>query len=186
MQSVAPWIGDAGGCAGGAAKCCGCRHDEVESTDDFAVVQVTEPLGWQEEAVFAPQGSVQADVAGAQGEVHLPAAVASVPQSYGPLSVEGGLAASCHVGKDVQILRSGPHWRTIGMVIVHPKTQEALAVQEVVAPSLIAEWNEGADEIHKVNKGDRIVAVNGATTVDGMLRIIQASGKGSSLNFRME
>uniref|UniRef100_A0A7S2II66 PDZ domain-containing protein n=1 Tax=Alexandrium andersonii TaxID=327968 RepID=A0A7S2II66_9DINO len=114
--------------------------------------------------------------------------VVPLPSSFGKVKIEKSQSTmNFHIEKVVQITRSGPHWRTIGMVISPSLTEETLLVNEVVVPSLIGDWNETeADVFGKVGKGDKIVAVNSARTVDQMLRVIQASGRGSVLKFRME
>mmetsp|Transcript_23486 Transcript_23486/g.47546 ORF Transcript_23486/g.47546 Transcript_23486/m.47546 type:complete len:170 (-) Transcript_23486:59-568(-) len=85
--------------------------------------------------------------------------------------------------KEVELTRSGPHWRSIGLMVKqHHDGQECLPVTENITPSLISAWNEQEDdELKKVHEGDMIVSINGVTTVDAMLRAIQASGKGSVL-----
>mmetsp|Transcript_123894 Transcript_123894/g.385813 ORF Transcript_123894/g.385813 Transcript_123894/m.385813 type:complete len:142 (-) Transcript_123894:144-569(-) len=115
-------------------------------------------------------------------------AISVVPQSYGALVIAetGGIfLANVHLAKQVEVTRSGPLWRTIGL-LVRPGEDEHLHVDEVVAPSLISTWNDKeGDVLKKVRKGDKVVAINGERTVDGMLRVLQASRKGSVLRFEM-
>uniref|UniRef100_A0A7S1QDI3 Uncharacterized protein n=1 Tax=Alexandrium catenella TaxID=2925 RepID=A0A7S1QDI3_ALECA len=121
-------------------------------------------------------------------------AITVVPDSYGTLSIDRrrpsiqSLSSSLvEPEKMVEIVRTGPHWRTIGMLIVPSEDEMYLTIQAVVTPSLMSSHNEKAEEgSYKVRKGNRIVAVNTARTVDGMLRLIQASGKGSVLTFQLE
>uniref|UniRef100_A0A7R9ZVX2 PDZ domain-containing protein n=1 Tax=Pyrodinium bahamense TaxID=73915 RepID=A0A7R9ZVX2_9DINO len=120
--------------------------------------------------------------------------ISSLPQNYSAKTAQQrngfldaiDMTGSLGLSKEVQIVREGPHWRAIGLIIAPDDNPNCLLIEEVMEPSLISEYNKKqADDFSRVRKGDKIVSLNGADTVDTMLRVIQASHKGSVLNFQM-
>mmetsp|Transcript_81727 Transcript_81727/g.243710 ORF Transcript_81727/g.243710 Transcript_81727/m.243710 type:complete len:150 (+) Transcript_81727:113-562(+) len=120
-------------------------------------------------------------------------AITELPESYGRLAIDrneaghlGGSISLAAFSKVVEIKRAGPHWRVVGL-LVKPGEDDCLHVEEVLTPSLISLWNESeTDEFKKVRKGDTVKCINGEVTVDGMLRILMTSAKGSMLRLEIE
>lgn len=84
----------------------------------------------------------------------------------------------------VRIVRTGEHWKTLGLHIRPGGNQHnCLIVDEIPEPSLISEWNASHDESERVHKGHQIVSVNGCKCDDGMamLELIKANGIGAVL-----
>eukprot|EP00421_Protoceratium_reticulatum_P000187 CAMPEP_0168369314 /NCGR_PEP_ID=MMETSP0228-20121227/6694_1 /TAXON_ID=133427 /ORGANISM="Protoceratium reticulatum, Strain CCCM 535 (=CCMP 1889)" /LENGTH=147 /DNA_ID=CAMNT_0008382171 /DNA_START=9 /DNA_END=448 /DNA_ORIENTATION=- len=86
---------------------------------------------------------------------------------------------------EVTIVRTGVHWRTLGLLVSPDDNPAYLIVDDIWEPSLVSEWNKANNEDKRVRPGDMITAVN-EQQVNGeaMLEIIQGSGKTSSLKLR--
>mmetsp|Transcript_72702 Transcript_72702/g.115088 ORF Transcript_72702/g.115088 Transcript_72702/m.115088 type:complete len:148 (+) Transcript_72702:48-491(+) len=84
------------------------------------------------------------------------------------------------------ITRVGPLWDNIGLTVSPDDDPAILTVDDVEVPSLVSEWNEEHDWDEQVSIGDSITDVNG-TSGDAlrMYEAIQACGKGSTINFRI-
>mmetsp|Transcript_36585 Transcript_36585/g.72341 ORF Transcript_36585/g.72341 Transcript_36585/m.72341 type:complete len:149 (+) Transcript_36585:50-496(+) len=88
---------------------------------------------------------------------------------------------------DIELLRTGVHWRTLGLLVSPDDNPQYLIIDDIWEPSLISEWNNGQDEDKKVRPGDMITAVNGQRCGgEAMLELIQSSGKSSKLTLRIE
>jgi len=84
---------------------------------------------------------------------------------------------------EVPLVRTGDHWRTLGMLVSPDDDPKVLVIDDVWEPSLIHEWNQRQQsERTQVKKHHLIVSVNGISgDAEGMLATIQASGKGTTL-----
>jgi len=82
----------------------------------------------------------------------------------------------------VELLRVGPSWRVLGLVLSVEEEPGALVVHDLLEPSLVSEWNDTHPEAQQVRPGDIIAGVNGATgRTDQLLAKMQATGRGSTL-----
>mmetsp|Transcript_21522 Transcript_21522/g.41078 ORF Transcript_21522/g.41078 Transcript_21522/m.41078 type:complete len:103 (-) Transcript_21522:94-402(-) len=83
---------------------------------------------------------------------------------------------------DVELLREGAYWRTLGLIVSADDDPRHLVIDEVWEPSLIAEWNRGCPDDRRVRAGDLITAVNGQQpSSEQMLDLIHACGKHCSV-----
>merc|ERR1712203_882007 len=89
-------------------------------------------------------------------------------------------------GFDVDLVRVGDHWRTLGLLVSPDDDPKHLIVDDIWEPSLVSEWNTAHPEA-QIRAGDTITKVNGTdNSGEDMLAKFQASGKDSTLNIRIE
>jgi len=87
---------------------------------------------------------------------------------------------------EVELDRTGDHWRTLGLLVSPDDDPKYLIVDDIWEPSLISEWNKKNGEALQVRPGDIIMAVNNQSiSGEDMLAKIQASGKGSTLRLQI-
>mmetsp|Transcript_145947 Transcript_145947/g.254655 ORF Transcript_145947/g.254655 Transcript_145947/m.254655 type:complete len:158 (-) Transcript_145947:122-595(-) len=87
----------------------------------------------------------------------------------------------------VELSRTGKHWRTLGLLVSPDDDPRYLIVDDIWEPSLISEWNGANPEEKRVRAGDIITAVNNSTcSGEEMLSKIQALGKGASITLSVE
>eukprot|EP00747_Dinoflagellata_sp_TGD_P107531 gnl/TRDRNA2_/TRDRNA2_170155_c0_seq3.p2 gnl/TRDRNA2_/TRDRNA2_170155_c0~~gnl/TRDRNA2_/TRDRNA2_170155_c0_seq3.p2 ORF type:complete len:189 (+),score=36.52 gnl/TRDRNA2_/TRDRNA2_170155_c0_seq3:78-569(+) len=88
---------------------------------------------------------------------------------------------------EVELVRTGEHWRTLGLIVSPDDDPRYLIVDEVKGPSLVAEWNATHPEAVRVVAGDIISSVNGGScSGEEMLSQIQQLGKGATVKLRVE
>jgi len=88
---------------------------------------------------------------------------------------------------DVELERTGPHWRTLGLLVSPDDDIRYLVVDDIWEPSLISQWNKEHDEDKQVKPQDIITSINGSTcNGEEMLAKIQALGKGSKLRISIK
>lgn len=82
---------------------------------------------------------------------------------------------------EVKLIRQGPSWRQMGLVLIAEQDARYLEVDAITEPSSIVEWNDTHD--HSVNSrpGDRIITVSDkacdANTVASMMQsLVRGSG----------
>lgn len=98
----------------------------------------------------------------------------------------GGILRNLGQPKEVKVTRKGSHWRTVGLVLAPSTETQYLEVKEVLKPSIISAYNDKqASDWLRVRRGDKIKSINGANTVDTMVRALQGSTKGSELTFEI-
>eukprot|EP00928_Gymnodinium_smaydae_P021198 TRINITY_DN18250_c0_g4_i1.p1 TRINITY_DN18250_c0_g4~~TRINITY_DN18250_c0_g4_i1.p1 ORF type:complete len:177 (-),score=29.30 TRINITY_DN18250_c0_g4_i1:217-708(-) len=86
------------------------------------------------------------------------------------------------LGFAVELTRSGPNWRTLGLVVSPDDNPEYLMIDDFWEPSLMGEWNLQAPEAERVRPGYVISAVDDISgSAENMLDKIQAHGKGSTM-----
>merc|ERR1719330_731401 len=84
---------------------------------------------------------------------------------------------------EVELIRTGENWRTLGLLVSPDDDPRYLIVDDIWSPSLVSEWNSEHPEA-LIEPGDIITAVDGvACGGDDMLQKIQATRdqKGCSL-----
>eukprot|EP00419_Tripos_fusus_P027721 CAMPEP_0172715980 /NCGR_PEP_ID=MMETSP1074-20121228/67857_1 /TAXON_ID=2916 /ORGANISM="Ceratium fusus, Strain PA161109" /LENGTH=205 /DNA_ID=CAMNT_0013540613 /DNA_START=39 /DNA_END=652 /DNA_ORIENTATION=- len=86
---------------------------------------------------------------------------------------------------EVEILRVGPHWRTLGLLVTPDACPNYLVVDDVWEPSLISEWNSTNPEGHTVLPGDFITCVNGHRSQGAMLQLLGSAGAGAKLQLHI-
>lgn len=85
---------------------------------------------------------------------------------------------------DVELERTGPKWRTLGLMVSPDDDPRHLVVDDIWGPSLIVDWNlmHSLDDERRVRPNDKIVAVNGHEgSSEELLSIIREQGKGATL-----
>merc|ERR1712217_16790 len=83
---------------------------------------------------------------------------------------------------EVRLVRTGEHWRTLGLLVSPGDNPKYLVIGDIWEPSLISEWNRSHNDTLQVKPGDKIVAVDDCMLdAVGMLAKIQASTKGMTL-----
>eukprot|EP00747_Dinoflagellata_sp_TGD_P107532 gnl/TRDRNA2_/TRDRNA2_170155_c0_seq4.p1 gnl/TRDRNA2_/TRDRNA2_170155_c0~~gnl/TRDRNA2_/TRDRNA2_170155_c0_seq4.p1 ORF type:complete len:170 (+),score=27.85 gnl/TRDRNA2_/TRDRNA2_170155_c0_seq4:78-512(+) len=88
---------------------------------------------------------------------------------------------------EVELVRAGENWRTLGLIVSPDDDPRYLIVDEVKGPSLVAEWNATHPEAVRVVAGDIISSVNGGScSGEEMLSQIQQLGKGATVKLRVE
>jgi hypothetical protein len=88
---------------------------------------------------------------------------------------------------EVTLLRSGEHWKSIGLIVLTDDNVKQLLVDRVVEPSLISQWNKHNSEYKKVRAGDHIVSVNSIQgDGDVMLEELRGTRKGSVVTLMVE
>lgn len=94
------------------------------------------------------------------------------PQSPGP-----------RLDFEVQLVRAGNHWRTLGLLVSPDDDPKYLVIDDIWEPSLVFDWNAAQEsDAARVQPRDLICSVNDSTCDgEGMLGLIQRSGKGSSI-----
>eukprot|EP00928_Gymnodinium_smaydae_P086854 TRINITY_DN7126_c0_g1_i1.p1 TRINITY_DN7126_c0_g1~~TRINITY_DN7126_c0_g1_i1.p1 ORF type:complete len:161 (-),score=28.08 TRINITY_DN7126_c0_g1_i1:78-560(-) len=70
-------------------------------------------------------------------------------------------AASRRPPFEADLVRVGPHWATLGLLVNVESHPRHLVIDSIWGPSLVSEWNEAACEDMKVSVGDHIISVNG-------------------------
>merc|ERR1719461_2062574 len=86
--------------------------------------------------------------------------------------------ANRHYPLEVKLVRTGAHWRTLGLLVSPDDDPRYLIVDDIWEPSMISEWNAKQTEEKRVVAGDMITSVNGSDcSGKEMLAIIQSSGK---------
>mmetsp|Transcript_70518 Transcript_70518/g.181743 ORF Transcript_70518/g.181743 Transcript_70518/m.181743 type:complete len:161 (+) Transcript_70518:81-563(+) len=84
---------------------------------------------------------------------------------------------------DINLVRVGDHWRTLGLLVSPDDDPRYLIVDDIWEPSLVSQWNQTNSEDKRVHTGDIILSVNrNVCGGERMLAEIQASGKGSTLH----
>jgi len=86
------------------------------------------------------------------------------------------------------LTRIGSHWNNIGVVLSPDDSPTYLTIDDISAPSLVADWNKlQTTDKTKVRPGDMIIAVNKqSTTCDHMLLLIKNTGRGQELTFTID
>mmetsp|Transcript_26791 Transcript_26791/g.46473 ORF Transcript_26791/g.46473 Transcript_26791/m.46473 type:complete len:219 (-) Transcript_26791:54-710(-) len=88
---------------------------------------------------------------------------------------------------DMEIVREGKYWRTLGLIVSGTDNPRHLVVEDIWSPSLVSEWNEKRPKDSQVQIGDIIVEANGESADNrSMLQAIQGLGKGSVVKLRIE
>lgn len=88
---------------------------------------------------------------------------------------------------NVEIVREGKHWKTLGLIVSRTDNPRHLIVEDIWKPSLISEWNEKQAEKNQIEVGDIIVEANGESRDNlAILRAIQSIGEGGVLRLRIE
>lgn len=87
---------------------------------------------------------------------------------------------------DVEMLREGPHWETLGITVVIDKTNPGCAlVQSVKTKGLVPDWNKTHGSL-RICGGDLITQVNDLyDDATDMCQEIQEGRRGSVLRFRV-
>jgi len=80
---------------------------------------------------------------------------------------------------DVELVRSGQHWRTLGITVSYDESH-CLVIDEIRGPSLMTDWNHTHDISLQVRAGDTIISVNDSSgNEDIMMSKLRALGKDS-------
>mmetsp|Transcript_74051 Transcript_74051/g.214508 ORF Transcript_74051/g.214508 Transcript_74051/m.214508 type:complete len:172 (+) Transcript_74051:153-668(+) len=107
--------------------------------------------------------------------------------SAAPVVSQGaGVSTGSREPFDVELVRVGEHWRTLGLLVSPDDDPRFLIVDDIWEPSLVSQWNEQQPEAYQIKPGHIIQAVNGVSAGgEDMLARIQASGRGSILRLRV-
>eukprot|EP00444_Apocalathium_aciculiferum_P028373 CAMPEP_0183431018 /NCGR_PEP_ID=MMETSP0370-20130417/54536_1 /TAXON_ID=268820 /ORGANISM="Peridinium aciculiferum, Strain PAER-2" /LENGTH=150 /DNA_ID=CAMNT_0025616577 /DNA_START=70 /DNA_END=522 /DNA_ORIENTATION=- len=112
--------------------------------------------------------------------------VVDVTSLMDPRSAEKGVRQTRQF--NVELIRIGDHWRTLGLLVSPDDNPEYLIVDDIWEPSLVSEWNVANESTGlEIKPGDIIMSVNGdSNSGEDMLAKIQASGKGSTLKLCLQ
>eukprot|EP00747_Dinoflagellata_sp_TGD_P222227 gnl/TRDRNA2_/TRDRNA2_93953_c0_seq1.p1 gnl/TRDRNA2_/TRDRNA2_93953_c0~~gnl/TRDRNA2_/TRDRNA2_93953_c0_seq1.p1 ORF type:complete len:176 (+),score=34.94 gnl/TRDRNA2_/TRDRNA2_93953_c0_seq1:74-601(+) len=174
----------------GAAQ--GCNQDCKKCRDDMGMGSADNGSAITEES---------GNEAFKRGEVKLPKMAAapkleSIAESPGTTdearSPPSALRSDKRMPFEVILVREGPHWRNLGIVISTFGDAEEipgrLIVEEIKAPSLISEWNDSQPPETRVCVGNVISCVNGnqGQSSEAMINLIKSIGEGSTVALRIE
>mmetsp|Transcript_157588 Transcript_157588/g.302501 ORF Transcript_157588/g.302501 Transcript_157588/m.302501 type:complete len:199 (-) Transcript_157588:93-689(-) len=88
---------------------------------------------------------------------------------------------------DVVLSRVGPQWRNLGVIVDADEHPDRLVIDDVLTPSLIAEWNSTHNVAVQVIPGDSIIGVNGSSLGgQELLKKIMSSGFGSKVTLQIK
>jgi len=131
-------------------------------------------------------GDVIVEVNGRRGtaavleEVLQQAAAASRNHFHGHITI---VARPRPASFDVEMIREGPHWKTLGITVMIDKTNPRCAlVQSVGSDGLVPDWNRTRGSL-RICAGDLINALD--DDVEAMCNEVREGSKGSVLRFRV-
>eukprot|EP00928_Gymnodinium_smaydae_P082142 TRINITY_DN65546_c0_g1_i1.p1 TRINITY_DN65546_c0_g1~~TRINITY_DN65546_c0_g1_i1.p1 ORF type:complete len:160 (+),score=21.26 TRINITY_DN65546_c0_g1_i1:61-540(+) len=134
---------------------------------------------------------------GGQDDIHVAkVAEKDVEQSIDVLDAEPVLeGANSIIGNwwpgfkpfEFSIVKDGPNWKTIGLVLRSSADNDCLVIDEVInIDSLVGEYNAATSDETLVRVGYVVRKINGARGVDNMLQALQSSGKGATVRFDVD
>merc|ERR1712083_738758 len=87
---------------------------------------------------------------------------------------------------EVLLMREGPHWRNIGLVLNADSDPGCVVIDAVEPQSLIDDWNRANDDYHQVKPGDQITSVNGRENQSGDAMLGTRFGLGRGAEIRLK